>query len=103
MLAGKHLIVGDMHWERYAELDRATMTWEGFDIDLIEAISHLLGFTYTIMEFDAVPPVTQTNDTALNCPSTMRSCLICKRASSRLICSCPIGPSTPNDAQWQIS
>lgn len=61
MLTGKHLIVGDMHWERYAELDRATMTWEGFDIDLIEAISHLLGFTYTIMEFDAAPPVTQTN------------------------------------------
>ena len=62
MLTGKHLIVGDEHWPPYSSIDRASGTWEGFDHDLIDAVANLLGFTYTIMEFNAQPPVAQTND-----------------------------------------
>ena len=62
MLTGKHLIVGDEHWPPYSSIDRASGTWEGFDMDLIDAVANLLGFTYTIMEFNAQPPVAQTND-----------------------------------------
>ena len=61
MLSGKHLIIGDESWPPYNMLT-SSGTWEGFNMDLLEAISSLLGFTYTMMDFTAQPPIKQTTD-----------------------------------------
>ena len=48
-LRGKHLRVADLVWAPFASKDASTPTgWRGLDIDLIDHMSWLLGFTYDV-------------------------------------------------------
>ena len=46
ILNGRHLILGDENWAPYNTFDKVTSKWEGYNSDLIDQISLLLGFTF---------------------------------------------------------
>lgn len=51
MLKGKHLLVFDTKWAPYATPEpEAPKGWVGLDVDLLDHISWLLGFTYEIQD-----------------------------------------------------
>ena len=53
ILNGRHLILGDENWAPYNTFDKVTSKWEGYNSDLIDQISLLLGFTFEIRDFRA--------------------------------------------------
>ena len=51
MLKGKHLLVLDTKWMPYAEPDPSSpVGWRGLDVDLLNQLSWLLGFSYEIQD-----------------------------------------------------
>ena len=62
-LRGKHLRVLEMESPPYAyKNSSAPYGWRGFDIDLLEEIAALLGFTFEIHEATSLPTETQYAD-----------------------------------------
>ena len=55
VLSGQHLVVGDENWAPY-NLQDGSGQWSGFNVDLMDTISILLGFTYEFRNFRANPP-----------------------------------------------
>lgn len=50
-LVGKHLVIGELWWGPFAIPDStAPYGWTGFNIDLIEEMSEMLGFTFEIRD-----------------------------------------------------
>ena len=56
ILNGRHLILGDENWAPYNTFDKVNSKWEGYNSDLIDQISLLLGFTFEIRDFRATAP-----------------------------------------------
>ena len=51
MLRGKHLVIGELEWSPYASIQPlAPKGWVGLNIDLYDAISQSLGFTYELVD-----------------------------------------------------
>ena len=56
MLRGRHLKVCDAVWAPFASKDpTAPHGWRGLDMDLIQSVSDLLGFTYSVHEITSLP------------------------------------------------
>ena len=56
MLRGRHLKIYEVDWPPFAAPDpSAPHGWSGFNIDMIERASELLGFTFTLHELSLAP------------------------------------------------
>ena len=50
MLRGKKLTVHETEWYPYAARDSTTSQWSGFNIELLDELANVLGFTYDIQD-----------------------------------------------------
>ena len=55
MLRGKHLVVNELDWAPFAKkkTENGNASWAGIDMDILDRLSALLGFTYEIRLMDA--------------------------------------------------
>ena len=66
LLRGKHLRVHETPWYPFAIKDAtAPHGWRGLDIDLLDGVSEILGFTYEILEAVRLPHEPRWTDTLL--------------------------------------
>ena len=66
LLRGKHLRVMELDWYPFAFKDStAAQGWRGFDIDLLDEVASLLGFTYEVHEASQLPSETRWTETLI--------------------------------------
>ena len=66
LLRGKHLRVHELSWYPFAFKDKdAPSGWNGFDIDLLDEVAALLGFTYEVHEASQLPSETRWTETLI--------------------------------------